>query len=38
VQATSTLPARVVFEDDFEAARAEAKRRHVPLFVDAWAP
>jgi len=27
-----------VFDDDFEAARTEAKRRNVPLFVDAWAP
>ncbi|MBK8218266.1 MAG: thioredoxin family protein [Myxococcales bacterium] len=27
-----------VFDDDFEAARAEARRRQVPLFVDAWAP
>lgn len=27
-----------VYDDDFEAARAEAKRRNVPIFVDAWAP
>ena len=25
-------------EDDFARAIAEAKRRHVPIFVDAWAP
>jgi hypothetical protein len=25
-------------EDDFGRAQAEAKRRHRPIFVDAWAP
>jgi tetratricopeptide (TPR) repeat protein len=25
-------------EDDFKAAMARARTRHVPLFVDAWAP
>ena len=24
--------------DNFEKALAEAKQRHVPLFVDVWAP
>ena len=24
--------------DDFARARAEAVQRHVPLFVDVWAP
>jgi thioredoxin-like negative regulator of GroEL len=28
----------VFVEDDYDAALAEAKARHVPLFVDAWAP
>ncbi len=25
-------------EDDHPRALAEARRRHVPLFVDSWAP
>src|SRR4051812_43195228 len=25
-------------EDDYARALAEAKKRHLPLFVDAWAP
>ncbi len=24
--------------DDYAQARAEANRRHVPLFVEVWAP
>ena len=24
--------------DDYAGARAEARRRHVPLFVEVWAP
>jgi hypothetical protein len=27
-----------VVEDDYEAARAEAKRLGVPIVVDVWAP
>lgn len=25
-------------DDDYARALADAKKRHVPLFVDAWAP
>ena len=32
-------PAAVPFiADDLERARAEAKRRELPLFVESWAP
>jgi len=24
--------------DDYRRALAEARRRHVPIFIDAWAP
>jgi hypothetical protein len=33
--ATGPLP---FIADDFARARAEAMRRHVPVFVDVWAP
>jgi hypothetical protein len=33
--ATGPLP---FIRDDYATARAEANRRHVPLFVDVWAP
>lgn len=33
--ATSQLP---WLENDYEAARAQAKQRHVPLLVEIWAP
>jgi hypothetical protein len=39
--ATSTSTAKSVLPwiaDDYTAAAAEAKRRGVPLFVEAWAP
>jgi hypothetical protein len=33
--ATKKLP---FIEDDYVRARAEAKKRDVPLFVEVWAP
>ncbi len=33
--ATQGLP---IVNDDWAAARAAAVRRHVPIFVEAWAP
>lgn len=33
--APSHLP---IVNDDYAKARAEAVRRHVPLFVEVWAP
>ncbi len=33
--ATSNLP---WIEDDYGRAVAEAKARHVPIFLEAWAP
>ena len=33
--AAAQLP---IIEDDYAKARAEAKRRKLPLFVDVWAP
>ena len=27
-----------IIADDYGRARAEAARRHLPLFVDVWAP
>jgi hypothetical protein len=27
-----------IVNDDYAAARAEAQQRHVPIFVEAWAP
>jgi hypothetical protein len=27
-----------IVNDDYAAARAEANRRHVPIFIEAWAP
>jgi hypothetical protein len=32
---TGGLP---ILNDDVERARAEAARRHVPVFVEVWAP
>ena len=35
----SASPRRLpLIEDDYGRARAEANARHVPLFVDVWAP
>lgn len=35
----SAMPGSLPFlSDDLAHARAEAKRRHVPMFVDVWAP
>ncbi len=34
-EATGPLP---FIADDYARARAEANRRHLPLFVDVWAP
>ena len=31
----ATLP---IIQDDYPRARAEARARQVPLFVDVWAP
>jgi len=32
-------PSRLPFiADDYARARAEASRRHLPLFVEVWAP
>ena len=33
--AAASLP---LINDDFTRAQAEAKQRHLPLFVDVWAP
>jgi hypothetical protein len=33
--ASASLP---VIADDYTRAQAEAKQRHLPLFVDVWAP
>ncbi|HSP17206.1 MAG TPA: hypothetical protein VLV78_20855 [Thermoanaerobaculia bacterium] len=33
--ATAHLP---ILHDNYPKARAEAIQRHVPLFVDVWAP
>ncbi|HET7250168.1 MAG TPA: hypothetical protein VFI79_10005 [Gemmatimonadales bacterium] len=35
----SAMPGPLPFiSDDVARARAEAKARHVPMFVDVWAP
>ncbi len=37
--ATGPAPGRLPIQnDDYAHARAEATRRHVPIFVDCWAP
>jgi hypothetical protein len=38
--AASTLAAETLpfIEDNYAKARAEAKQRKLPLFVDVWAP
>jgi hypothetical protein len=33
-----TSEALPFIEDDYPRALADAKARHVPIFVDAWAP
>ncbi len=39
VVAVAAIPARLpVVNDDYARARAEATRRHVPIFVEVWAP
>jgi hypothetical protein len=36
---SAAAPARLpILEDDFDRARAEAKARAVPMFVEVWAP
>jgi hypothetical protein len=36
---TASTPKTLSFiEDDYARARAEAKKRDVPLFVEVWAP
>jgi hypothetical protein len=39
-RATSVAPATTLqfIADDYPRALAEAKRRNVPIFVEAWAP
>jgi hypothetical protein len=37
-QPAGHAPAVPFIEDDYEAALAEARRRDVPVFVEAWAP
>ena len=39
-RAPAPAPAEALafIEDDYPRALAEARERHVPLFVDAWAP
>jgi hypothetical protein len=35
----TSAPGRLpIVNDDFARARAEAGRRHVPVFVEVWAP
>ena len=35
----SVAPARLpIINDDFAKAQAEARQRHLPLFVEVWAP
>jgi len=35
----AVAPGRLpILSDDLEAARAQAKARDLPLFVDVWAP
>jgi len=34
----STAHALPTLSDDYARARAEATARHLPLFVDVWAP
>jgi len=35
----AATPARLpIRNDDYAQARAEATRRHLPIFVDCWAP
>jgi hypothetical protein len=35
----TTTPGRLpIINDDYARARAEATRRHVPIFVEVWAP
>jgi len=37
--ATAAAPDRIpMHAEDLQAARAEAKARNLPLFVDVWAP
>jgi hypothetical protein len=36
--AAPPAPGLPILEDDFDRARAEAKARAVPLFVEVWAP
>ena len=37
--AAAAAPGPLPFlSDDYARARAEANRRHLPLFVDVWAP
>jgi len=38
VLSASAAPAGGWIADDYARALAEAKARHVPIFVDAWAP
>jgi hypothetical protein len=35
---TTTVDHHPRFENDYAAARADAKQRHLPLAVEVWAP
>ena len=36
--AAAASPGLPIVNDDYAAARAAAVHRHVPIFVEAWAP
>jgi hypothetical protein len=36
--AAATMTRLPFIADDYAKAKAEASRRHVPLFVEVWAP
>ena len=36
--ATTARPRLPMINDNYDRAVAEAKQRHVPLFIDVWAP
>jgi hypothetical protein len=37
-RATATPSELPIINDDYARARAEANRRHLPIFVEVWAP
>jgi hypothetical protein len=34
----AAAPVLPFIEDDYKTALAQAKQKHVPIFVEAWAP